>query len=174
MVKRNILTLYKYNISTYKKKISEFENLVSDENNIIDTEDSLTPCRSFKKRSMLILNDDESISKDTQSIIPNLDLPTTPTPNIYYSQQIKYTTIPKIFKSFDKWPKKCNLNCLYCGCKILEVPIFIPTLVETIKKKKKNKEIINQTIKHTYGVFHHFACASKHINIMSISNEKKI
>ena len=84
-----------------------------------------------------------------------------------------YSPLPKVFKNINKWPKKTNLLCLNCGCKIICQPIFIPKSINKYKKKVKGelKEIIE---KEVFGCFHHFACATAYIQTLKITNENKM
>lgn len=84
-----------------------------------------------------------------------------------------YSPLPKTFKNINKWPKKTNLLCLNCGCKIICQPIFIPKSINKYKKKVKGelKEIIE---KEVFGCFHHFACATAYIQTLKITNENKM
>jgi hypothetical protein len=69
-----------------------------------------------------------------------------------------YNKLPLIFKSFDSWMKKTNLNCWYCDLKFDSVPIFIPKIIEPSR-------VPDQYNISTFGCFCSFSCAISYNNL---------
>lgn len=150
MVKNKfILKLIGYTIDTFENECNKCVELCG-MNNDFDMDN-----QNDYDRSLNIDNDDNKNPDNSNDTKYNI-----------------FTQLPKEFTTLEKWPKTCNLRCLYCDCAIDGRPIFIPRSV-TRKKKKSKGKYINVTIKSVYGVFHHFSCAMKYINYMDLNNDNK-
>lgn len=65
-----------------------------------------------------------------------------PMPNLMELDR-DYQKLPRVFESFETWPKSTNLHCWYCSNQFAEMPKFIPLVIEpNVHSKYEDKYII--------------------------------